>query len=158
MVFGWAFLVIVIVVVALAVLVNPSQVDSERCTNLKTLLLSNFIATDDNFTAVIVNSSGRNLHNLSFTLSGKIGSISQLNTLNLLGTFNASDKNNFVIPYSVPNKKGKYLFDLSLSFVDVDNFSYSESIKCKGEILASSGGIQGQVGEVWGKLVFKFLN
>lgn len=141
MVFGWALVVIVIVVVALAVMVNPSKVDSERCSNLKTLLLSNFYASDDNFTAVIVNSSGRNLHNIDLTLSGSIGSTSQLKTLFLSGTFNGGDKNAFVIPYSTQNVKGKYKFNLSLSFLDSDNFSYSEKAQCKGEVLEINSNI-----------------
>jgi len=149
MVFGWAFVVIIIMVVGLAILVNPSgAVEAERCTDFKNLLISNFHATDDNFSVLVVNSTGRNIRNIDLALSGKIGAVSQQKTLSVSGIFNAADSNLFVIPYSVQNVKGKYEFDVSISFTDSDNIRFSENAKCSGRVLASSGGIVGEIGEV----------
>jgi hypothetical protein len=139
MVFGWAFTVIIIVIIALVVMVNPSQTDTEKCSNLKTILLTNFAATDDNFTAIIVNSTGKNISNMQLTLTGNIGETGQQNTLTLTGVFPANDKNAFIIPYSSKNKTGKYEFDITINYINGDNFSITETAKCKGKIISTTG-------------------
>ncbi|PIN85307.1 MAG: hypothetical protein COV47_02805 [Candidatus Diapherotrites archaeon CG11_big_fil_rev_8_21_14_0_20_37_9] len=67
MTYGWALVVIVIVVAALVFLINPQQIGTEGCTGFQKLLISDFDQNTDALAIKVSNQTGKTLSAVTFT-------------------------------------------------------------------------------------------
>src|SRR3989344_8152246 len=67
MTYGWALIVIVIVIAALVFLINPQQVGTEGCTGFARLPIGNFQVSEAGLTVKITNETGRSLQDVHFS-------------------------------------------------------------------------------------------
>ncbi len=84
MTYGWALVVIVIVVAALVFLINPSQVGAESCTGFSKMPITNFKFSTTGLQYEVTNETGRALTNVqfsaTFTNGGSTTSVVDANT------------------------------------------------------------------------------
>ncbi|MCR4368396.1 MAG: hypothetical protein NUV67_00650 [archaeon] len=90
MTYGWALVVIVIVIAALVFLIQPSQVGGNTCSTTSGILITNhqLLGSTDDLTLILSNQTAASLTNVDMNVTGTIGgtSITDSNTLLSLGT------------------------------------------------------------------------
>ncbi len=91
MTYGWALIVILIVIVAVIVFwIQPSQVGGNTCSTTSGILVTNhqLSATSDDLSLILSNQTAASLTNVDINVTGTIGgvSITDSNTLATLGT------------------------------------------------------------------------
>lgn len=135
MTYGWALVVIVIVIAALVFLINPSNVSGPSCVQNRTFPISNHIVSsgsgDINF--AVSNAAGQDLTNVSFVLSGTAGGTSVSKTV-VRDLWRPSDENILVFDIGGAGAfpKGNYGLTVTLTYKDKDNFARTDSLSCNG--------------------------
>jgi len=67
MTYGWALIVIVIVIAALVFLINPTQIGTENCTGFQKLPIGAFKLSADQLEMKVTNMTGRTISGVIFT-------------------------------------------------------------------------------------------
>jgi len=143
MTYGWALVVIVIVIAVLVFLINPTQIGQNNCTGFDKLPIGNHQATDNNVSMIITNETGQNLTAVSFTLSGKVGT-QTISDTNSYGNWSANAKHPVWLCYdgtapncgalaSVPAPGSSYDLSITVDYTDSDGFARSATASCKGK-------------------------
>lgn len=142
MTYGWALVVIVIVIAALVFLINPTQVGPNNCTGFSRFPISNHqvdnTAVNDQLILIMSNQTGGDATNVVYTATGRVGSIA-VNDTNSYGTFAANDQITLYIAIAnAINAGGNYDVTLALSYTDRDGIARTDSASCKGSIDTSA--------------------
>jgi len=135
MTYGWALVVIVIVVAALVFLINPSQVGTEGCTGFTKLPIGNFQFDDETgLQFKITNQTGRALSIVSFSGTINNGGASSYATDATVTTVGANSEVTVTLdPGTLV--AGPVTADLNVTYNDGD-FSRTATGTCKGTITA----------------------
>ncbi|MFH1255858.1 MAG: hypothetical protein V1494_01065 [Candidatus Diapherotrites archaeon] len=137
MTYGWALVVIVIVIVALVFLINPSQVGTSGCTGFEKIPIANFQLNSGGLTLRTTNETGRALSLVTATAIFDANTASEQRDLatEFDGTqamqANAAGTMTFTAPTTL--NAGSHAVDLVLSYFDGD-FTRQVSGSCKGTI------------------------
>ncbi|HLC79458.1 MAG TPA: hypothetical protein VJG83_03425 [archaeon] len=133
MTYGWALVVIVIVVAALVFLINPSQVGTEGCTGFTKLPIGNFQFDDAaGLQFKITNQTGRALSIVSFAGAFSNGGTTQYASDPSIVTVGANTEVTVTLdPGSLV--AGPVTADLNVTYNDGD-FTRSATGTCKGTI------------------------
>jgi len=90
MTYGWALVVIVIVIAALVFLIQPSQVGGNTCSTTSGILITNhqLLGSNDNLSLILSNQTAASLTGVDINVTGTIGgnTVTDSNTLTSLGT------------------------------------------------------------------------
>ncbi|MDO8538137.1 MAG: hypothetical protein Q7S21_04585 [archaeon] len=139
MTYGWALVVIVIVIAALVFLINPTQVGPNNCTGFSRFPISNHqvnaskAAGSDEIILVMSNQTGGDATSVDFNATGRVGSVA-VNDGNTFGTFAANDQIMLVILTANDLVSGNYDIALGLTYTDRDGIQRTDSASCKGTI------------------------
>ncbi|HZX20465.1 MAG TPA: hypothetical protein VFF13_05615 [archaeon] len=135
MTYGWALVVIVIVIAALVFLIQPSQVGGNTCSATSGILVTNHqvSAADSNITLALSNQTASTLSNVDVNVTGTIGGVTttgggadQITTLGtvaqqagigLAPAFNAGDT---------------YSLQIAFGYSDRDGFARTVTATCNG--------------------------
>ena len=133
MTYGWALVVIVIVIAALVFLINPTQVGPNNCTGFSRFPISNHqvSATNETITYVLSNQTGGDATSVIFTATGTVGGATINDTYDY-GTFRANDQNTVIINSAADLGTGNYDISLGLTYTDRDNLTRTDTASCKG--------------------------
>ena len=138
MVYGWALAAIVIVIITLVVLVNPTNIETENCIGFENLLIKNWKSSTLDLNLLLINKTGKNIDGFSIDLNGTIVSRQVNKTKNFIGIFKASDSNILTLRHSgalAGTEIGdKYDFKLQLTYFDDKGFERTEKGQCRGLI------------------------
>ena len=130
MTYGWALIVIVIVIAALVFLINPQQVGTEGCTGFARLPIGNFQVSEAGLTVKITNETGRSLQDVQF--SGTFTQGSTVNSVTDANTTIAVNAEKDVV-YATLLTTGAVTADLNVTYHDGD-FTRSATASCKGTV------------------------
>jgi hypothetical protein len=133
MTYGWALVVIVIVIAALVFLINPTQIGPNNCTGFSRFPISNHQVdlTNDQLVLILTNQTGGDATTTVFTATGTVGGVS-VNDSNSYGTYGANDEVALYIGTANDITAGNYDIDLTLTYNDSDNLSRTDTATCKG--------------------------
>lgn len=134
MTYGWALIVIVIVIAALVFLINPSQIGTEGCTGFQRLPIGNFRMSDTGLELKITNQTGRTLS--SVKLQGSFdGDVVLVTSDEFQGieAINANDEVDVTLAKSLT--AGSHTVDLNVSYNDGD-FDRTATGSCRATVAA----------------------
>lgn len=137
MTYGWALVVLVIVIAALVFLINPSNVGSNFCTGFPSIMITNH---DENMYGSKIfysNVSGQNIKNVAISGSGTVAGTAVTISPMAFGpeTIQAGAKARQPMMYDSPGgTSGSYVINLTLTFNDRDDISRSETASCRGNL------------------------
>ncbi len=133
MTYGWALVVIVIVVAALVFLINPSQVGGQSCTGFQNMPIGNFQLGSTGLTYKATNQTGRALSAVAF--GGKFTNAGTTTYVNSefpdIVTIAANAEQSVTLPATLT--AGSATIDLNVSYFDGD-FTRSAKATCKGTV------------------------
>ena len=134
MTYGWALVVIVIVVAALVFLINPSQVGSSACTGFQSMPIGNFKLDASGLTFKVTNQTGRALSavDVNATFSGATVASDVDGVLTPAGTSIPANAEVTVTVTQAVNA-GSNTVALNLSYNDGD-FTRTTTATCKGNV------------------------
>jgi len=132
MTYGWALIVIVIVIAALVFLINPTQIGTEGCTGFQKMPIGNFKISSTGLDMKITNQTGRTLSSVLFQGSFDGGAYESSD--NYTGTqawaANAED----TVTWSTQTlAAGSHTIDLNVSYSDGD-FDRTATASCRGNL------------------------
>ncbi len=135
MTYGWALVVIVIVIAALVFLIQPSQVGGNTCSATSGILITNHQvdSATDQITLALSNQTATTLSNVDVTVSGTVGGVATTATtpdLNSLGTV-AQQHTMTLAP--VFNAGSTYSLQVTFGYADRDGFARSVTATCNGQ-------------------------
>ncbi len=143
MTYGWALVVIVIVIAVLVFLINPTQIGTNTCTGFDKLPIKGHkVYTGTGGTAyveyIVTNMTGGNLahDDTTFTLAGTstIGTTTvDANTTKFAISANAEQKVTHTISADVTSGDS-YSLNLTVAYTDKDGFSRTATASCKGTV------------------------
>ncbi len=142
MTYGWALVVIVIVIAVLVFLINPSQIGANNCTGFDKLPITDHtIATTtsdgDTIQLVLTNETGRQISVSEVLMSGTLGGSNITDTnaddSGVTGTFAVNDSETWGINIA-PALTDNQQYDLSftMTYITPDGLSKNASASCKG--------------------------
>jgi hypothetical protein len=139
MTYGWALVVIVIVIAALVFLINPSQIGATGCTGFSKFPIRNYTVSPTEFKFIVVNETGKLAKGpnaaagAELTLDGKIGSATITQAGSNLGSLAANAEKQ--VTFTISGSTGDtYDLNLNLLYRDPDGYDRNASASCKGTI------------------------
>lgn len=131
MTYGWALVVIVIVIAALVFLIQPSQVGGNTCSTTSGILITNHQvdATNDDITLALSNQTATTLTLVDVNVSGTAGGVSVSGSTNIatLGTVAQTQDVNLSA-----FQAGTYSLNVQFTYNDRDNFQRTVTATCNG--------------------------
>ncbi|MCR4334938.1 MAG: hypothetical protein NUV57_00175 [archaeon] len=144
MTYGWALIVIVIVIAALVFLIQPSQVGGNTCSTTSGILITNhqLLASTDDLSLILSNQTAASLTNVDINVTGTIGgvSITDSNILTSLGTIQTTsivDLSNLNIdagPVFDVTPGSTYSLQVTFNYNDRDALSRTVTSTCNGTV------------------------
>lgn len=136
MTYGWALVVIVIVIAALVFLINPSNVGGNTCTGFPNMVITNHDSNVNGMKIYYSNNAGQTLKSVAITGEGTVGGTAVAIASHTVGTgtVNAGAKSNQALMYTAPGAAGSYVVNMTLSYHDRDDIVRTESASCRGTI------------------------
>ncbi|HLC79457.1 MAG TPA: hypothetical protein VJG83_03420 [archaeon] len=133
MTYGWALVVIVIVVAALVFMITPTQLGPFSCTGFSKLPIDNFALNEDGIELKITNTTGRGLGYVALQGSFNQGAIS--NSDEYTGSQSIPTNKQVSATINAPNAplSGSVTVDINMSYFDGD-FTRTEVASCKGAV------------------------
>jgi len=132
MTYGWALVVIVIVIAALVFLIQPSQVGGNTCSTTSGILITNHQlgATPDYLRLILSNGAAATLSNVGVTVSGTTSGVANtgLGTITSLGTTTAT----FDVPLDENFDAGQYSLTVTFNYADKDGLDRTVTSTCNG--------------------------
>lgn len=132
MTYGWALVVIVIVIAALVFLIQPSQVGGNTCSTTSGILITNHQVTSGTpgqIELALSNQTASTLSNVNVDVNGTAGSTvtGNLNILTL-GTI----AENQIVPLTPTVGTGAYSLNVEFTYQDRDDFQRVVTATCNG--------------------------
>ena len=128
MTYGWALIVIVIVIAALVFLINPTQIGTENCTGFQKLPIGNFKLSTSGLEMKVTNMTGRTISDVNFTATFDDGAvITDGNVTSITANAEAD------LTFSNVLTAGNQSIDLTVTYNDGD-FDRTATATCKGTI------------------------
>ena len=149
MTYGWALVVIVIVVAALVFLIQPSQVGGNTCSTTSGILITNHqvstdgvVPADNNLTLILSNQTASSLGTATATVTGTVGGGSVSVTsfdltsaaadpLGVGGPIGTTQVTR-VIPLGSTFNAGAYSLSVTFNYTDRDALARSVTSTCNG--------------------------
>jgi len=128
MTYGWALIVIVIVIAALVFLINPTQIGTENCTGFQKLPIGNFKLSTGGLEMKVTNMTGRTISDVNFTATFDDGVII---TDGNVTSITANAEADLIFTNSLD--AGNQSIDLTVTYNDGD-FDREATATCKGTI------------------------
>ena len=127
MTYGWALVVIVIIIAALVVVMNPAGFVQNFCdVKLGDLMVQNFSASSSSLRLVITNNSAQNIEDLDFSLSNSAtGSLPNQ-------TMSSGETKLFTIPTTIA--QGSYTIDINASYSTPYVSNKTAKSQCRGSL------------------------
>jgi hypothetical protein len=134
MTYGWALVVIVIVIAALVFLIQPSQVGGNTCSTTSGILITNHAVSSTGsggLTMALSNQTATSLTDVGVGVSGVVGSspVSDSNTISTLGTVS---QQSFVDITPAVASGATYSLQVTFTYNDRDNFPRTVTSTCNG--------------------------
>jgi len=134
MTYGWALIVIVIVIAALVFLINPSQIGTEGCTGFQRLPMGNFQVSSTGLALIVTNETGRTLSSVQFQASFDSGAYTNSNEFTGTQAIAANAEVD-VTWTSETLLAGAHTVDLNVSYNDGD-FTRTATGSCRASVQA----------------------
>lgn len=135
MTYGWALVVIVIVIAALVFLIQPSQVGGNTCSATSGILITNhqLLGSTDGLSLILSNQTAASLTSVDVNVTGTIGGVSATDSNNLatLGTTATTAIVDFAgAPDVVAGST--YSLEVTFNYKDRDGLARSVTSTCNG--------------------------
>lgn len=137
MTYGWALIVIVVVIAALFVLINPGAVGGNQCTPTTPITIENHLVTQTGIQLVVSNGSGYNITTTSIVATGTIGgnAVSDTNSESIaIGRGSTTLKTTTSEWTSTGAVGDSYQIDVSFNYNDQDALARSVTTTCSGTV------------------------
>ena len=135
MTYGWALVVIVIVIAALVFLIQPSQVGGNTCSTTSGILITNhqLLGSNDNLSLILSNQTAASLTGVDINVTGTIGgnTVTDSNTLTSLGTTATTTIIDFTGTQDVA-AGSTYSLQVTFNYNDRDGLARSVTSTCNG--------------------------
>mgnify|MGYP001450394469 CR=1 FL=1 len=131
MTYGWALIVIVIVIAALVFLINPSQIGTEGCTGFQRLPIGNFLMSDTGLELKVTNQTGRTLSSVTFQASFDGDAYGNSNEFDGSQAIAANAEED--VTWTQALTAGSHTVDLNVSYNDGD-FARTATGSCRATI------------------------
>ncbi len=135
MTYGWALVVIVIVIAALVFLIQPSQVGGNTCSTTSGILITNhqLLSSNDYLTLILSNQTAASLTDVDVNVSGTIGGTTLVdsNIIATLGTTALTTIVNLNPPLDF-SSGSTYSLQVKFSYKDRDGLARSVTSTCNG--------------------------
>ena len=135
MTYGWALVVIVIVIAALVFLIQPSQVGANTCSPTSGILITNHqvSAATDNMQLILSNQSGTTLSDVNVSITGTAGTTNvtaspQPTVITSLGTTSQTQTVTLTPGFAA----GQYSLTVAFGYKDRDGLSRTVTSTCNG--------------------------
>ena len=139
MTYGWALVVIVIVIAALVFLIQPSQVGGNTCSTTSGILITNhqLLGSTDDLSLILSNQAAATLTTIDVNVSGTIGgtSIVDSNTIASLGTTQSTqlvDLSTVQAGAFDVQSGSTYSLQVTFNYNDRDGLARSVTSTCNG--------------------------
>ena len=143
MTYGWALIVIVIVIAALVFLIQPSQVGGNTCSTTSGILITNhqLLATTDDLSLILSNQTAASLTNVDVNVSGTIGG-STVEDSNIMATLGTIQQTSIVDMTTITSPAGAfdvttgstYSLQVTFNYNDRDGLARSVTSTCNGTV------------------------
>lgn len=131
MTYGWALVVIVIVIAALVFLIQPSQVGGNTCSTTSGILITNHQVNpnDNNMTLILSNQTATTLSDLNIVVSGTAGGnpVNATHNVLQLGTTSQTE----IVDLTAVGS-GTYSLQVTFQYNDRDGLERSVTSTCNG--------------------------
>ena len=129
MTYGWALIVIVIVIAALVFLINPTQSGTEGCTGFQKLPIGNWQISSTGLVMKVTNQTGRTLSNVNLWANFDDGA--DVNSTEYTGSesFAANAEKDVTLTQALT--AGDHTVNITVLYNDGD-FDRSATASCKG--------------------------
>ena len=129
MTYGWALIVIVIVIAALVFLIQPSQVGGNTCSTTSGILITNHLVADGNITLALSNQTASSISDLRIVVSGTADGDTGEETPLRLGT--VQENKSLVLTPEIETGQ-PYTLTVVFSYTDRDSFARTVTSTCNG--------------------------
>ena len=135
MTYGWALIVIVIVIAALVFLINPTQIGTENCTGFQKQPIGAFKLGATGLEMKVTNMTGRAISAVDFNATFDDGEVvtAIINDDATVETVNANAEASLVFTRTGLDLTGNQSIDLTVSYNDGD-YTRDATATCKGTI------------------------
>ena len=130
MTYGWALVVIVIVIAALVFLIQPSQVGGNTCSTTSGILITNHQVSASGITLALSNQTATSLTDVNVGITGTNAGPSAGFNIAQLGT--VSQQTGPITLTPAPTAGGTYSLQVTFNYFDRDNFSRTVTATCNG--------------------------
>ncbi len=132
MTYGWALVVIVIVIAALVFLIQPSQVGGNTCSTTSGILITNHQVSDSNnsITLSLSNQSATTLSDTNISVTGTSGGNPVTGAITIPTLTTVAQSQGFAISPAVSS--GTYSLNVVFSYRDRDSFLRTVTSTCNG--------------------------
>lgn len=137
MTYGWALVVIVIVIAALVFLIQPSQVGGNTCSTTSGILITNHQVDSvgaggvNNMVLALSNQTASTLTDLNISVTGSVGSASVNYTDAALRTLGTIAENETVL-LAEDITAATYSLQITMRYTDRDQFPRTITSTCNG--------------------------
>ena len=136
MTYGWALVVIVIVIAALVFLIQPSQVGGNTCSPTSGILITNHqvSAGSDNIQLILSNQTGATLSSLDINVTGTIAGDSTITASpsNPYNTTLGTTSETKTITLTPVFDAGQYSLTIAFGYNDRDGLARAVTSTCNG--------------------------
>lgn len=135
MTYGWALIVIVIVIAALVFLINPSQIGTEGCTGFQRMPIGNFRMSATGLELKITNQTGRTLGSvyIQADFDGTDDGLAYEDSTEYTGSQSINANDEVDVTWTKGLAAGSHTADLNISYHDGD-FVRTATASCRASV------------------------